>query len=93
MKGAQIGISECGNNWIGYVIHHAPGPMLAVLPTVEMAKRYPKQRGSLPWTTVWFLLPLPFSVPVQLAVFSQLQLSYGLVQLSESPGHHSNKVL
>jgi phage terminase large subunit GpA-like protein len=33
-----------GNNWIGYVIHHAPGPMLAVLPTVEMAKRNSKQR-------------------------------------------------
>jgi phage terminase large subunit GpA-like protein len=44
MKGAQIGVSECGNNWIGYVIHHAPGPMLAVLPTVEMAKRNSKQR-------------------------------------------------
>jgi phage terminase large subunit GpA-like protein len=44
MKGAQIGGTECGNNWIGYVIHHAPGPMLAVLPTVEMAKRNSKQR-------------------------------------------------
>ena len=44
MKGAQIGLSECGNNWIGYVIHHAPSPMLAVLPTVEMAKRNSKQR-------------------------------------------------
>jgi len=44
MKGAQIGISECCNNWIGYVIHHAPGPMLAALPTVEMAKRNSKQR-------------------------------------------------
>ena len=44
MKGAQVGGSECGNCWIGYVIHHAPGPMLAVLPTVEMAKRNSKQR-------------------------------------------------
>ncbi len=44
MKGAQIGATECGNNWIGYVIHHAPGPMLAVLPTVEMAKRNSRQR-------------------------------------------------
>jgi len=44
MKGAQLGLSECGNNWIGYVIHHAPGPMLAVLPTVEMSKRNSKQR-------------------------------------------------
>jgi len=39
MKAAQVGATEAGNNWIGFVIHHAPGPMLAVLPTVEMAKR------------------------------------------------------
>src|SRR5512135_1150662 len=44
MKGAQIGGTECGNNWIGYVIHQAPGPMMAVQPTVEMAKRNSKQR-------------------------------------------------
>jgi len=39
MKAAQVGATEAGNNWIGYVIHHAPGPMLAVQPTVELAKR------------------------------------------------------
>jgi len=44
MKGAQIGGTECGNNWIGYVIHQAPGPMMAIQPTVEMAKRNSKQR-------------------------------------------------
>ena len=44
MKGAQIGGTECGNNWIGYVVHQAPGPMMAVQPTVEMAKRNSKQR-------------------------------------------------
>lgn len=44
MKGAQIGATESGNNWIGYVIHHAPGPMLAVQPTVELAKRFSQQR-------------------------------------------------
>ena len=44
MKGAQVGFSECGNNWMGYVIHHAPGPMLAVLPSLDMAKRNSKQR-------------------------------------------------
>jgi len=36
--------TEAGNNWIGYVIHHAPGPMLAVQPTVELAKRFSRQR-------------------------------------------------
>ena len=45
MKAAQVGATEAGNNWIGFVIHHAPGPMLAVLPTVEMAKR--TSRGRL----------------------------------------------
>src|SRR5712691_9542182 len=43
MKGAQIGGTECGNNWIGYVVHQAPGPMLSIQPTVEMAKRNSKQ--------------------------------------------------
>lgn len=44
MKGAQVGGTECGSCWIGYIIHHAPGPMMAVWPTVEMAKRNSKQR-------------------------------------------------
>jgi phage terminase large subunit GpA-like protein len=44
MKAAQVGATEAGNNWIGFVIHHAPGPMLAVLPTVEMAKRSSRGR-------------------------------------------------
>jgi phage terminase large subunit GpA-like protein len=44
MKGAQVGGTECGNNFLGYVVHHAPGPMLYVQPTVEMAKRISKQR-------------------------------------------------
>ncbi len=32
MKGSQIGGSEIGMNWLGYVIHQAPGPMLMVYP-------------------------------------------------------------
>jgi phage terminase large subunit GpA-like protein len=44
MKGSQVGATESGGNWIGYVIHHAPGPMLAVQPTVELAKRFSQQR-------------------------------------------------
>jgi hypothetical protein len=28
MKAAQLGATEMGSNWIGYVIHHAPGPMM-----------------------------------------------------------------
>src|SRR5947207_4398298 len=44
MKGAQIGGTECGNNFVGYVIHHAPGPIMSIQPTVDMAKRNSKQR-------------------------------------------------
>ena len=44
MKGAQIGATEAGNNWLGYVIHHAPGSMLYVMPTADSAKRASKQR-------------------------------------------------
>jgi phage terminase large subunit GpA-like protein len=44
VKGAQVGGTECGNNWLGYVIDYAPGPMLAVQPTVDMAKRNSKTR-------------------------------------------------
>ena len=44
MAGAQVGKTECGNNWLGFVIHHAPGPMMLVQPTVDTAKRLSKQR-------------------------------------------------
>ncbi len=44
MKAAQVGATEAGNCWLGFVIHQAPGPMLAVQPTVELAKRNSRQR-------------------------------------------------
>ena len=44
MKSAQIGGTECGNNWIGYVIDHAPGPMMVVYPRIEDARRNSKLR-------------------------------------------------
>lgn len=44
MAGAQVGKTECGLNWVGFVIHHAPGPMLLVEPSLEMMKRVSKQR-------------------------------------------------
>lgn len=44
MKAAQVGATEAGNNWIGYVIHRAPGPFMAVQPTVDLAKRLSQQR-------------------------------------------------
>jgi phage terminase large subunit GpA-like protein len=44
MKGAQIGFSEAGLTWVGYVMHHAPAPMMLVQPTVDLAERFSKQR-------------------------------------------------
>lgn len=46
MKGAQIGATEAGNNWVGYIIQHAPGPMLYLEPTVDVARKASKQRIS-----------------------------------------------
>ena len=42
--GTQLGKSETCNNWIAYNIHHNPGPMMLVQPTLDLAKRYSKQR-------------------------------------------------
>ena len=44
LKGSQIGGTEAGLNWLGWIIHRAPGPALIVQPTVEMAKRLSRQR-------------------------------------------------
>jgi phage terminase large subunit GpA-like protein len=44
MKGAQIGGTECGVNWLGFIIHHAPGAILAVQPHLDLAKRFSRQR-------------------------------------------------
>lgn len=44
MAGAQLGKTEAALNLVGSVIHHTPGPMMIVLPTVETAKRWSRQR-------------------------------------------------
>jgi phage terminase large subunit GpA-like protein len=44
MFAAQTGKTELGMSWLGYCIQASPGPMLAIQPTVEMAKRLSKQR-------------------------------------------------
>lgn len=43
-KAAQVGMTEAGNNWTGYVIDHAPGPMLFVMGTLELAEKNSKMR-------------------------------------------------
>jgi phage terminase large subunit GpA-like protein len=44
MAGAQLGKTECGNNWLGATIDQAPGAILVVWPTVEIAKKNSKLR-------------------------------------------------
>ena len=41
-----IRASEGGNCWLGYIMHHVPAPVLAVQPTVELAKRFSRQRRA-----------------------------------------------
>lgn len=42
--GAQLAKTEVGLNFLAFVIDQAPGPVMLVQPTVEMAKRVSKQR-------------------------------------------------
>jgi len=35
MKPSQVGITEACVNWIGYVMQHAPAPLMVLLPTLE----------------------------------------------------------
>lgn len=44
MKGAQLGLTEAGFNWVGYIIDVAPAPTLMVQPTDMMVKRASKMR-------------------------------------------------
>ncbi len=44
MFAAQLGKSETLLNELGYIVDHAPGPVLLVQPTVELAKRFSRQR-------------------------------------------------
>lgn len=42
--GTQTGKTETGNNWIGSVIHQNPAPLMVLLPTILMGKRWSRQR-------------------------------------------------
>lgn len=44
MKGAQVGASEMGLSWLGYLMAEATGPAMLVLPTVEQARKFVRQR-------------------------------------------------
>lgn len=44
MKGAQLGLTELGNNWIGYIMHLNPGPVIMVMPTETAVKKNSRTR-------------------------------------------------
>ena len=44
MWGAQTGKTRVGSNWLGYLVDTNPGPVMIVQPTIDMAKRYSRQR-------------------------------------------------
>lgn len=43
-KSSQVGGTEAGNNWLGYIINYAPGPTMLISPTVDLAKRNSRLR-------------------------------------------------
>lgn len=43
-KGAQIGATEAGNNWLGAIMDISPGPVMMVMPTDDTVKRNSKIR-------------------------------------------------
>lgn len=44
VAGTQVGKTEAGNNWIGHTIDVDPCPMMVVMPTSSLAKRWSRQR-------------------------------------------------
>lgn len=44
MKGSQIGGTEIGLNWLGYIMDVAPGPVLYTVPNETFAKEYSRLR-------------------------------------------------
>jgi phage terminase large subunit GpA-like protein len=44
VAGTQVAKTETGNNWLGYTVDHVPGPFLEVQPTLQLAKRWSRQR-------------------------------------------------
>lgn len=42
--GAQTSKTTIGSNWLGYLVDVNPGPIMIVQPTIDLAKRYSRQR-------------------------------------------------
>ena len=44
MKSSQVGGTEAGSNWIGYIMHHAKGPAAIVMPTERSLNDWVSQK-------------------------------------------------
>lgn len=44
VKGAQLGGTEAGLNWLGYIVHNAPGTALLVMASLDMVRRNTRLR-------------------------------------------------
>lgn len=44
MKCNQISGTAILNNWIGYIVHRVPGNMIVIEPTIDLARRFGRQR-------------------------------------------------
>lgn len=44
MKSSQVGASELGFSWLGFIMHLAPGPVLMVQPNLDVAEKVSIQR-------------------------------------------------
>lgn len=44
MKSSQVGVTEATVNWIGYVMEHAPAPMMVLMPTLESRDSWKTQK-------------------------------------------------
>lgn len=44
MAGSQVGKTECGLNWLGFIIDYAPGLTLMVQPSIDMVKKNVRTR-------------------------------------------------
>jgi phage terminase large subunit GpA-like protein len=55
MKSTQVGGTECLINALGYYMCHAPGPIMLLVPSLDMAKRHSLQRigPSIAQSPVW----------------------------------------
>lgn len=47
MKASQVAGTECGLNWMGYVMDNAPGPCMAVFPVEKLGQEWSKNRLNL----------------------------------------------